>query len=534
MKRGATSPPPPPAAPDRESWLKARSLSLALAGIVFAALLLRVVMFDPGSLWIDEFFTLETTAGRGLAHYALPHGVILDNVPRLTDIRTALPAWQIPRGMAADVHPPLYFLLLRGWIALFGEGDNLVRSFSIPWSLGIVALCGVVTWTLNGPRAGLWAAALAAAAGAQVAYAQEARPYAMAVCLLLATAAVLVRMERSGVTRGRLVLLFTLALATVMTHYLTAPVLLAFGVYAAITFRGRERWRVLATFALAAAVFAACWGPTLLKQRQDPAGTSGWLVERVRGHEWLVLERLAVAPLRLIADAPPNGWPAATGAALLLLLTPMVVVLLLRRRPDLRLWALWLAAALLPLAVADLIGSTKMLFHLRYALFAAPAVYALIAAAVPANWSRGWTPHVLPAAALVLALATFRPYDTVRAPWPALGQLVDEEMSPATPMCFYSNGADGSGWYAPTMLLGASHYSKTWPRPAVILTAPADDHLLRALSARAEPAGGDVWLVCLSGETDPRTILPGAAIRQDVVIPFVGRAWRMNVRPRSF
>lgn len=63
---------------------------------------------------------------------------------------------------AADVHPPLYYLLLKFWCTLFGQSDSAARSLSLV--LGCVAVAGVFLLgrRLLG-RAGGWAAGLIAA-----------------------------------------------------------------------------------------------------------------------------------------------------------------------------------------------------------------------------------------------------------------------------------------------------------------------------------------------------------------------------------
>src|SRR5690606_13408352 len=42
----------------------------------------------------------------------------------------ALPLADIPDALKHDGHPPLYYVMLHGWMQLFGEGDVAVRSLS--------------------------------------------------------------------------------------------------------------------------------------------------------------------------------------------------------------------------------------------------------------------------------------------------------------------------------------------------------------------------------------------------------------------
>ena len=47
---------------------------------------------------------------------------------------------------AHDVHPPLYFLILRGWIELFGDSIWSIRSMSAIPGVVAVGLGGAATW----------------------------------------------------------------------------------------------------------------------------------------------------------------------------------------------------------------------------------------------------------------------------------------------------------------------------------------------------------------------------------------------------
>src|SRR5438876_10922827 len=72
------------------------SLPLALCAIILLGAGLRVYALDYQSLWADEIFLLITTDP------ALTFGQYWDRV-------------------LADTHPPLYYLVLRLWSALFGQ-----------------------------------------------------------------------------------------------------------------------------------------------------------------------------------------------------------------------------------------------------------------------------------------------------------------------------------------------------------------------------------------------------------------------------
>ncbi len=87
-----------------EWWLLGLVL---LLGCVLRALRLRFV-----TLWYDEYLTLKTIG--------LPwQTIILGKYPK-------------------ELHPPLYFLVLKGWTALLGGGETTMRLFSL--LLGVASL----------------------------------------------------------------------------------------------------------------------------------------------------------------------------------------------------------------------------------------------------------------------------------------------------------------------------------------------------------------------------------------------------------
>ena len=96
-----------------------------------------------------------------------------------------LPLGDIPRALRHDGHPPLYYFLLHGWIAVFGEGDTAVRSLS-----GIFAVLALpVAWCAGrrvGGRVTAWAfVALLALSPYAIRYGTETRMYSLVMLLVL-------------------------------------------------------------------------------------------------------------------------------------------------------------------------------------------------------------------------------------------------------------------------------------------------------------------------------------------------------------
>jgi mannosyltransferase len=177
----------------------------ALLLILLLALVLRFYHLDAQSLWNDEG-TSVAIAQRGLV--------------------------TIARDAAHDIHPPLYYWLLSGWVRLVGTSEVAVRSLSALLGVALVALTYALGRLLR-PQGGRWAGLAAALVAAinpfQVYYSQEARMYMLlAVWGALAFYAALIwaASERGeGVHHWSIVYVLA-SVAGLYTHYAFPMVLL--------------------------------------------------------------------------------------------------------------------------------------------------------------------------------------------------------------------------------------------------------------------------------------------------------------------
>ena len=143
---------------------------------------------------------------------------------------SALPLGDIAEGLRHDGAPPLFYVLLHGWMRIFGDGDLAVRS--LPGLFGVAAL--PLAWLAGrrlGGRTVAWAAVLLLATSPfAVRYATEVRMYSMVVALVLGGyLAVTELLERPGSRRAAVgVGLVTAAL--LLTHYWSFYLLFVVGV----------------------------------------------------------------------------------------------------------------------------------------------------------------------------------------------------------------------------------------------------------------------------------------------------------------
>ncbi|NPV06641.1 MAG: hypothetical protein HPY83_01605 [Anaerolineae bacterium] len=110
----------------------------------------------------------------------------------------SLPVADMLEATAADIHPPLYYLVLHGWTAAFGFSPVALRSLSVTAGLVVVLAGWRLGHRLFGPRVGLVAAFLLALSPLQVFYAQEARMYSLVTALGLLSWLALVESDVSA------------------------------------------------------------------------------------------------------------------------------------------------------------------------------------------------------------------------------------------------------------------------------------------------------------------------------------------------
>jgi len=132
---------------------------------------------------------------------------------------------------ARDVHPPLYFVLLHGWIELFGDGIFSIRCLSALPGIATVWL-GVWLMDLIAPRrASLLAGFLLALLPTAVRYSQEVRMYSLLGLWLIGATIALVYWIRQPRRTRYLVAYVVLMIAAFYTHYFSVLCVLCHWLY---------------------------------------------------------------------------------------------------------------------------------------------------------------------------------------------------------------------------------------------------------------------------------------------------------------
>jgi len=285
-------------------------------------------------LWRDELYTLATSTR--------DYGVMLRGL-RVTDAGMGL--WY------AAAHP---------WVRV-SAAPLWLRLPEAAAAVAAAALVALVARRLAGPAAGAVAGVLCVLAPVVVDHDQEARPYAVVVACVAATAYGLLR-DRAGPRRRWWLLWSGAATLAAALHVLTGAPVVAALVAVAVLHPGCCRRRRLLAGAVPAAVVAVAM--TLAGLAQAP--------NRIRD-DFPLLERTA---------GLWTGWAGSRPALAGLLVLVLAGVVALRRDPAGLLLAL--AWAVTPVAGVVAAALAGQLFEPRYTTAAAPGLAVLAGVGVPA------------------------------------------------------------------------------------------------------------------------------------------------------
>jgi hypothetical protein len=352
---------------------------VALACILVVGAVVRFHRIGGHSFWVDELFTVQAVNGKGLAGtYELPRDVILDPAPEPSAMRPIYPWWHILRPDLHDIHPPLFYLLTRGWVSVFGYTEAGFRSHAAIWSLVAVLMLHLTLRWRNGAAVGLWAAAIMALAQPQIQLAQNARSYPMIEALVLGACLCVTVIEKRGASRRRSWALMLVLLAAMMTHYSCVAAVAALGVYGLLCLRGGQRRAVVGACVTASVAFGMLWGWAAWRQSSgESAREPVQFLDSSSHHVRDTLLRFASLPAGFLNEPQPQWQRFAPASALLL----VVALLQLRtaRRRESAFWLLLFAGGAIPVLCADLARRSTRLDLIWYSILGAPAVYALLA-----------------------------------------------------------------------------------------------------------------------------------------------------------
>lgn len=345
---------PPPRSPGRVLP------AVAVGSVVAVAVVLRFAA--TSELWLDEALTVNLAA--------LP----------LSELRGAL---------ERDGAPPLFYVLLHGWAAVFGEGRVAVRA--LPGLLSVAALVPaffvgrrLARWAPGAPGGFVpWALVLVLASSPYaIRYATEVRMYSLTVLLVLLGQLALARvLERPSPLR--VVLLGGVVAALLYTQYWSIYLLAVVGVVllvAALRGGGRRGSRAAVAGLVVGALCFVPWLPTFLSQTAHTGTPWGTAPPLTSGLAFALLDFGSMG----LGEVRAEAWalaPLLALAALLgvfgLAIDPRRVELDLRTRPPVRWEGVVTGATLVVGLTAGMVAGTA--FQGRYAAVVFPLYAACVA-----------------------------------------------------------------------------------------------------------------------------------------------------------
>jgi 4-amino-4-deoxy-L-arabinose transferase-like glycosyltransferase len=417
-----------------------------------------------------------------------------------------LPAGTIVHWTAHDVHPPLYYLLTRGWWSLVGDGAFVLRFPSaVAGTLAVAAIYGLGR-ALGGRQAGLLSALFLTVSRFAIFWSQEIRMYALATLLTTGALWAAVRAWRGGGWRAWLGYVLA-ATGSLYALYLTAPVLVITNLAFPLAWlrSGRPR-RLLVRWIAAQLAVASLFAPWLAyalprmhSWASDSAFSPGFFVQ-------LYATMLAVGvPVDIEAYLLP------TVGAFAVLMVGLVVLWRTWCSPPQRAGAVMLLLGLaLPALIVYVVSSPLFGFYYarplvpRYLLPLAPCFYALTGWGVAGlarrrRWT-AWVGSGLVVAVALSGLASFYPGRARRDEFVSLAATIEAHRHPGDAVVLHTD----VGW--PVF---AAHYPGDWRGvpSGMEVDAAAADGLLRPIW---EQASG-VWLVTTP---DAQRADPEAAIER--------------------
>lgn len=287
---------------------------LVIVSILLLAAGLRFYQLDAQSFWNDE-----------------------GNSARLSERSVKL----IIEGTASDIHPPLYYLMLRAWREFAGDGEFGLRALSAFAGIGAAAATMAAARLLAGSGKKSDSFAVTTAAGllaavnpALIYYSQEARMYALLGFWSILATTLLLKWYQQPRRQIMAAYLLTVT-AGLYTHYAFPATLLIHGAIAA--FKLPAHWhrekgkRLLIWLGMTAAALLLYlpWLPIFLNQASGRGGvrmplgqflgdSSRWIAFGPTAPETVLWPMAAAALLLLLGMAAgrQRGVIAASGLAL--------------------------------------------------------------------------------------------------------------------------------------------------------------------------------------------------------------------------
>jgi len=331
------------------------SLSAHLTFVIcYLSFALRLFSLDAQPIWWDEAISIH--------------------------LARSTPA-EIVANRAGNLHSPLYFVILKGWVALVGDSAFGVRFFSVWFSILLIPALYAFGRRWLSRRAGLFAAGLAALSPLYLVYAQEARVYAMLPLVYLALLAVARRLISSPTYRLWFLLTVVEALALGL-HYISIFAIAYLLVALFVRLRGRANRLCLLTSQGLALLLFLPWLLVVLGHADALTarlGMSNWRAEPATlAHFVRLLWTFQLTGLAGLISDPLAVWLTAAAAAAMMAALALLLVSPASCRSTVSLLLEWLV----PLSSVFVVWRIRPLSHPRYVVMFTTALLLLCASGI--------------------------------------------------------------------------------------------------------------------------------------------------------
>jgi mannosyltransferase len=457
----------------------------ALFSIIVLGAILRLYNLGSESIWLDEGYSVAAAR---------------------------LSFWKVVTYV--DDFPPMYYVILHGWVKLFGDSEFSIRFPSLIFgvlSIGIIYQLGKL---LFDEQKGLIAALLLALSSFHIVYSQEARPYSLTLMLALLSMREFIRCHQQGKLNhsvGYIVYSTLLMYAHVIGLFLIAAQnLYVVGLY--LLDKSHRTLRLSRWFLLQAsiALLFLPWIPTFMGRAFDEHRLS-WLeaptlmdllatLKRFAGRDLLKLciplMMASIVTLKQLRSG--GGSKASIGSYLGKLPRPGLA--------DIKENGLLLLCLSLPILIPFLLSFVlPPMYNDRYAIIGLFAFALMVASGIG---------NLRPVALRLLIIAVFitfgmsnavRLYHTAQhAPWREVARYIDQHAGPEDLLIFDRNNI---------FELCFKYYSISTNPPFVVTppdTEVIDGPLLKQWSEVARDHQR-VWVVQSDGPEPPHPILQSLA-----------------------
>ncbi len=276
---------------------------------------------------------------------------------------------------AVDVHPPLYYLLLKGWSAIFGYSDFALRAMSA--LLGAIAILFAFLWLKYkyGRSAACLGALFLALSPNLVRYGVEMRMYTLVVAIVFAATYVLQLAIDNGDKKWWVIYAILLALG-MYTHYFSAFAWVAHVIYLCTVYKKKVFSKKIISTYLGAVVLFLPWVPGLWQQTKSVQG-GFWIGDATL---YKISDYLGELFFYIRGNEVAN-WMIP----LFMLVAGIVIVLSVRYRKKLHLLLIMNIVPVLVLLLASMPPLTSM-FVPRYVLYSMASLAMLYAVDLVFLW----------------------------------------------------------------------------------------------------------------------------------------------------